>query len=111
MSEGKTHRVVSRRPQPGGGDGGTAENRSLGASAVQTGVCGVGGDIQGETGGAGGGVQRDDGFRGEGACRRRALFGCWVKAAGPHTLGPGVTRASVSQTWWQGNCSARGHSL
>ena len=37
MSEGKTHRVVSRRPQPGGGDGGTAENRSLGASAVQTG--------------------------------------------------------------------------
>lgn len=34
------------------------------------GVCGVGGDIQGETGGAGGGVQHEDGFRGEGACRR-----------------------------------------
>lgn len=34
------------------------------------GVCGAGGDIQGETVGAGGGVQREDGFQGEGACRR-----------------------------------------
>ena len=63
---------------------------------MQMGVCGEGGDVQAETGGAGGGVQREMGFGGRGLQEDGHWLGSWVKATGPHTLGPGVTCPCMS---------------
>ena len=54
------------------------------------GVCGVGGDIQGETGGVGEVSSVRWASGGRGLQEDGHWLGSWVKATGPHSLRPGV---------------------